>query len=388
MIVANLVGYLTLIAAAVLGLNILPEGAPRAFGMGLIAAYSVLFILSPDENSEPWKQHFYIFVQTLIVSILITFTPNNGVFLMLFFVLSAQAMMMLPRKQGFIWIAIFILATFITFMINTGLEEAFLSLLPYSAGYAFFGAFAVALADARAERKRSEELLAELQDAHKKLQDYASGMEQLVISEERNRLAREMHDTLGHQLTVASVQLEGAQRLVDTDPKRAADIIGTVREQVRVALNDLRRTVATLREPLDTDLSLPHALNKLVDSFDDATGLTVHLALPDDFTPIPETHRLALYRTAQESLTNVQRHAEAKNVWLKLSQDKPNYRVSLTISDDGHGFTEDTQPTGFGLRGLYERAAQLDGELQFSERDGGGALVYLSLPLPMEATDG
>ena len=176
---------------------------------------------------------------------------------------------------------------------------------------AFFGAFANALLRADAARRESQALLDELQQAHEQLQEYALRAEEMAVVEERNRLAREMHDTLGHRLTVASVQLEAAQRLCPTDAERAAGLVGTVREQVREALGELRGTVATLRSPVEADLQLRSALRRLMDHFEEATGLTIHRVLPDEMPPLPDAHRLALYRAAQEALTNVQKHAEA-----------------------------------------------------------------------------
>mgnify|MGYP001574446265 FL=1 len=203
-------------------------------------------------------------------------------------------------------------------------------------------------------------------------------MEQLTIAEERNRLAREMHDAVGHRLTVTAVQLEGAQRLIPTDPDRAARMIGAVRDEVKQALAELRRTVATLRSPLEVDLPLTHALARLATAFQEATGLNVHLTLPEDPPSIPEAGRLALYRAAQESLTNTQRHAKAKNIWLCLQTSKDN--ISLTAADDGVGFPTSMDGVGFGLRGLRERAAQLGGELRLETRPGGGAQLRFTLP--------
>ena len=136
-------------------------------------------------------------------------------------------------------------------------------------------------------RRESQALLADLQEAHSQLQEYALRAEEMAVVEERNRLAREMHDTLGHRLTVASVQLEGAQRLCDQDQERAAGMVGTVREQVREALGELRSTVATLRTPVEADLHLRSALRRLAAHFEEATGLAIHQVLPDEMPPCP-----------------------------------------------------------------------------------------------------
>jgi signal transduction histidine kinase len=203
------------------------------------------------------------------------------------------------------------------------------------------------------------------------------------VVEERNRLAREMHDTLGHRLTVASVQLEAAQRLCPTDAERAAGLVGTVREQIRGALGELRATVATLRTPVEADLHLRSSLRRLIDHFEAATGLTVHRVLPDELVSLPDSHRVALYRAAQEALTNVQKHAGASQVWLVLSSD--GSAVTLLVGDDGRGISRTGDGGGFGLSGLRERATQLDGELHLEPRPGGGTQLSFRLPLPEDS---
>jgi signal transduction histidine kinase len=193
-----------------------------------------------------------------------------------------------------------------------------------------------------------------------------------------------MHDTLGHRLTVASVQLEGAQRLCPTDPERAASMVGTVREQVREALGELRSTVATLRTPIEADLQLRSSLRRLVTHFEEATDIAVHRLLPEVIPDLPSEQRLALYRATQEALTNIQRHAEASQVWLVLTVSDD--AITLLVSDDGQGLTFSGKELGFGLQGMRERAAQLGGDLHLEPRRGGGAQLSFRLPLPQEKT--
>lgn len=201
------------------------------------------------------------------------------------------------------------------------------------------------------------------------------------MADERNRMARELHDSLGHRLTVAAVQLEGAQRLIPADAEKASRMVGTVREQVREGLSELRRTVAALRVPLGAGLPLDQAIAQVCGRFGQATGMAVHLA-PDAGPPLPEETRHALYRAAQEMLTNVQRHAQAGEVWIELHAS--DRRLSLAVSDNGVGLAQSDKGSGFGLRGLREGAAALGGELHLQPRSGGGTLVTLSLPAPSE----
>lgn len=376
------VGYVVLIAVAILGVQMLDPGIQRAIAIGLLVAFGVIFTLGPGDDAPDWKKHLHLAVLSTIIGGLLILQSAFGVFPMLFFILAPVAMMIFPQRIGFIWIGIFTIITGAIFLAVAAPLDAFMALLPFAAGYWFFGIFARAMASAEVARKESQRLLDELQIAHHQLQEYAAQIEELAVAEERNRLSREMHDTLGHRLTVAAVQLEGAQRLIPSDPERAAGMVGTVREQVREALGELRATVATLREPLATDLTITAALSRLVTSFDEATLLTAHLELPDDLPSLPHAHRLALYRAAQESLTNVQRHAQAQEVWVNLQTQKNS--IALIISDNGVGFPMDTEETAFGLRGMRERAVHLGGELHLETPEGGGARVKFILPLVKE----
>jgi signal transduction histidine kinase len=276
-------------------------------------------------------------------------------------------------------VAVFVLLTAASFAVGISPGEGLIGLFLYGVFYAFIAAFANVLARADAARRQSQALLAELQQAHEQLQEYALRSEELAVVEERNRLAREMHDTLGHRLTVAAVQLEAAQRLCPSDAEKAASLVGTVREQVREALGELRSTVATLRTPIEADLHLLSALRRLTDHFEKATGLTVHRVLPKELPTLPDAHRLAFFRAAQEALTNIQKHAEASQVWLVLSSEEG--AVTLLVTDDGKGISSSAGQTGFGLQGLRERAGQLGGELHLEPRTGGGAQLSLRLPL-------
>ena len=371
-------GLFTIGAVAVISFVSLDDPRARWIALGITLAFAALHLFQNHEG-ETFKLYLYFAIQTALAVSLIVLQPNAFASGILFFVLSATAMVCLPTPPALFWIGVFAVVTYFNFTLATNWGTGLVYVLPYVGGFLFFGTFGKSLRDAQIARQESQRLLEELQTTHRQLQDYASQVEQLTIAEERNRLAREMHDAVGHRLTVTAVQLEGAQRLIPTDPDRAARMIGAVRDEVKQALAELRRTVATLRAPLEVDLPLTHSLARLATAFQDATGLNVHLTLPEDLPSIPEAGRLALYRAAQESLTNAQRHAKAKNIWLSLQTSNDN--ISLTAADDGLGFPVSMNGVGFGLRGLRERAAQLGGELHLESRPGGGAQLRFCLPL-------
>ena len=377
----QLLAYGVVVAVGAIGLSLnLQAGRPWLPLAGLLLAFALVMSRTPRRGAPAWQAHLYLGAQAALAAAAMLVSQGPTVLASLYFVLSAEAMLLLPQRAGLAWIAAFGGITAAILLAVLGWPSGLLAAPMYAAGYFFFGVFALSMAEADAARRDSQALADELRAANTRLQEYAARIEELAVMQERGRLARELHDTLGHRLTVAAVQLEGAQRLIPADPGRAAGMVGTVREQVREALAELRRAVAALSTPVEADLSLTTGLSRLATAFEQATGLAVHRVLPDELPALPGPHRLALYRAAQEALTNVQRHACATQVWLLLGvQDGA---VTLLVGDDGKGLSLNGGRPGFGLRGLRERAAQLGGELHVEPRRGGG--TELSFRLPVE----
>lgn len=370
-------GWLTVLAVAIVSWLTIQEPVARWVGTGLCLAFGLTDIVPmiwPKAHN-----HFYYILAGTIITIGVFFTgPNTFAAPILFFVLSSKAMMMVPAREGLLWIAAFAVITYIFLTIVLGPLPGFVTLLPYLGGYVFFGAFGKNAQDADTARSEAQRLLSELQVAHAQLRETSAQVERLAVVDERNRLSRELHDSLGHRLTVAVVQLEGAQRLASTDPERAGRMVGTVREQMKEALADLRRTLQALRSPSEDDLPLGPALSKLTRQFQDATGLNVKLHVSPDLPPLPDQQRHTLYRGAQEALTNAQRHAQAGNVWVEVAPCSDGVR--LTIDDDGRGLSDDPA-TGLGLRGLRERADALGGALTLGPSSRGGAQIVVTVPV-------
>jgi len=379
----SIVAYLTLAGLTAAGLWQMDRILLRWLALGLLVGFGLLHSRLPEQDGSPQCQrtaNLIIALQTALVIVLIEATRTGFPFILLFLILSVTVMLYNPLRLGLVWLGGFILLTGLFFFEQEGLSAALWAMAIYAGGYLFFGVVTNALTQARMAERQNALLLGELQHKNRQLEEYAARVETLAVVEERNRLAREMHDSIGHRLTTAAVQLEGAQRLAASEPERAAAMIGAGRQQVREALQDLRRTVGRLREPVEIELSLPQALHRLAANFQEATGLPVHLELPENACAVTSSQRLALYRTAQEGLTNIQRHAAAHQAWLHL-ECSPD-RISMQVMDDGCGLLAGNPSTGFGLRGLRERAAQLDGAITLSDRPGGGTILAIQLPTP------
>lgn len=373
--------FFTILAVGGIGLAIaFGEGYPLRWA---ILALTLLFIATSVLGIMPLvvnhrRVHALLALQSGLVAGVLWLAPEMNFFLIWFYTMSVYGVLALPRPSAQRWIAVFAVLSVALLVRHYGWPDGLSVALIYVAGFAFFAAFAHLTYEAQQARARSEQLLAELRQAHRELQAYAAQAEALAVAEERNRLAREMHDTLGHRFTVAAVQLEAAERLIPTHPERAVGMVRTVREQVRAALTELRQTVAALRQPLESDLPLEVALRRLVDNFSAATGLPVALHLPEALPALTPPQRLTLYRATQEGLTNIQKHAQASRAWVTLIVDEG--RIRLTVRDDGRG-PQGNRSGGFGLRGLRERAAHLGGEVLFGPAPEGGSRLEVALPL-------
>jgi signal transduction histidine kinase len=376
--------YALLAAVLIIAVGNAPTPLARSATIVLLVVFGLLLALT-SAVSQPgapcWPAHLCVAAQTAVTTALMYLSDDWSLFAILFFMLSINVALLFPPHPAAAWIAVMTAISTAFGIAKWGWPGGLVALPLYGGGYSMSAIFANSLVRAETARRDSQALVEKLQATQGKMQEYAGRIEELAVVEERNRLAREMHDTLGHRLTVAAVQLEGAQRLIESDPGRAAQMVGTVREQVREALAELRQTVTALRAPVEADLSLPHALARLATHFEQATGITVHQVLPraEELPDLPDTHRLAVYRAAQEALTNIQRHAEASQVWLVLAGD--GGAVTLLVGDDGKGLSLSGDQAGFGLHGLRERAAQLGGEMHVEPRRGGGTQVSFRVPV-------
>ncbi|HWM89584.1 MAG TPA: sensor histidine kinase [Thermoanaerobaculia bacterium] len=197
-------------------------------------------------------------------------------------------------------------------------------------------------------------------------------------TEERNRLAREIHDTIAQDLSAIAFQLEAAEALLvqETEPERVRRSISAALDLTRKGLEEARRSVLDLRAAPLEGRALPAALAALVAE----AGPTVTFESAPGAVPLPPAVEVGLYRIAQEALQNALRHAAAAHVVLRL--ETASDRVRLTVQDDGKGFPEESASTSrFGLVGMRERARLLGGSFQVESSPGAGTRVTAEVPL-------
>jgi signal transduction histidine kinase len=218
-----------------------------------------------------------------------------------------------------------------------------------------------------------------LEDANQRLTSYALTLDQLATSRERNRLARELHDTIAHSLSGTAVQLEAARAVWDENPAESRQLVDQALDSTRSGLADTRRALQALRaEPLD-DLGIILSLRNLCEGMRNRSGLSIECILPERLEGWTSEVEQNLFRIAQEALENVIRHAQAGRARLELNQ-KDGW-LTLIISDDGIGFElQNTRhDQRFGIEGMQERAAMIGANLVIDSTPGKGTRVLLSV---------
>jgi signal transduction histidine kinase len=217
-------------------------------------------------------------------------------------------------------------------------------------------------------------------EANRQLRGYAATVEHLATSRERVRLARAMHDTLAHSLSALVVQLEAIDALQETDPAAAKTHLERVRQLARDGLTEARSAILDLRSSPVEESGLDLALAQLVERFGERNGVRTEWLLQGDPAPLLPAQANALYRIAEEGLDNVEYHAGATRVRTCLSYEGG---VTLSIEDDGQGFDPEMVPADrYGLVGIYERAALVDGKVDVSAAPNRGTTVTVHIAEP------
>jgi signal transduction histidine kinase len=214
-------------------------------------------------------------------------------------------------------------------------------------------------------------------EARQRTEALAAEVAQLAAANERNRMAREIHDTLGHYLTVIHVQLEAARVVIGSDTERGMLAVTRAQALAKDGLTAVRQSVKALREEGSVD-GIAEQIASLVDSVRDER-FSVTLTISGTPRPVSAAVALALHRTTLEALTNVRKHAYAAHVEIALAF-RDTGLVQLRVHDDGKGAAEETVGTGFGLKGIRERAEQLKGSANYRMAPNEGFTLDVELP--------
>lgn len=343
------------------------------FALGGLYTTIALLGHCADRENRAWETGQFL-VQCGVATAMIYVSPVQGFFNIIVLPLVSEAFFDFKWPGAAAASGWLFAATVGVFWYRYGWQAVPEASVNFLAAFAFTIAFTIIARQAMTAKERAEELQQELQGANAQLRAQAAQAEDLATTRERNRVAREIHDGVGHYLTVVKTQLDAAAAILPTQPDQALAAITKAAKLTGEALDDVRRSVGTLR----TDAArppLPEALRQLAAHGEPVPTLTVE----GPPRPLPPGVEHALYRAAQEGLTNIRKHARATRALVRLDFRTPQ-RVVLELADNGVGSADATSGTGFGLRGLRERVEVLGGRVQAGNQPGGGYLLTIEVP--------
>ena len=214
--------------------------------------------------------------------------------------------------------------------------------------------------------KEVNTLYSQLKNVNEQLQEYAQMTEKMARTRERNRLAREIHDTIGHVLTEIVMGLDACLTIVEISPEMTKHQLEVISDVARTGITDVRRSVSALRPDALERLNLKFAIQKMISDMTGLGDVKVYFSCEESELKFDEDEEMAIYRVIQESITNSVRHGKAKTIWITIKKEAGIVR--LRIKDDGTGCKE--IKSGFGTKHIRERIGMLGGTVNFDGSHG------------------
>jgi signal transduction histidine kinase len=288
--------------------------------------------------------------------------------------LAGQSVVLFTRRMMFVVCSIMWVALVVPMAILAGWGAAAVLGMFFLAGIVFVVVITQLAVKEQRARAEVERLLIELKEANEKLREHAAQVEEISTLTERNRLAREIHDSLGHYLTVVIVQIEAAMVLLEKDRELSLEGLRKAQTLAQKGLAEVRRSVKTLRASADEPRSL---IDSMLTLFEEcrASGVATEFQLLGTPRKLSPPAELTLYRAAQEGLTNVRKHSQAESATVTL--DYSGETVRLVVHDDGVGASGSEK--GFGLVGIHERVQVLGGEVRIDTAANQGFTLEIGL---------
>lgn len=360
----NLSIYLALTVMIVIG----AFGPPTLAGRAAVIAFCLLFGVAHTFGyyaiDSPRRAVAYFAIQTLLVTgMLIVGRPSDAFSFLLFF-LSLQAVLTLPMRFAVAWIVVFYLIDGAAALWRFGMP-GLVNILFNTAVYFFSGVFGNALRQAEVARADNQQLLEELRIAQRRVQD-------LAVADERNRLARELHDSVKQQVFATIMQLGAARVLLDRDPSAAHAHLLEAEQLAQQSGAELSLLIHELRPMALGEKGLVAAIQAYAADWSRQSNIAADVRVRGECVLAPDVEH-ALLRVTQEALANVARHSQASAVTVDL--DLAADAVTLTIGDNGRGFDTRAAARGVGLASMRERLEALGGRLRVESSPGAGTTI-------------
>jgi len=354
-------------------------GDYRFWLLALLTVYLILLFLEPFIiRRNRLLTNIYFVLQTGIICTVALISPNVDFWTALFLPLVVQDMHIFPQRTGFMITGIFTMIMTILMLLGPGPRVGLPLIFVNGIAYFLFAAFIAIIREAEASNK-------ELQAANRQLQSYTTQAEEMAVLQERNRLARELHDSVTQSLHSSTLLAEAGQRVAGSgDIERARGYLIRLGEISQQALKEMRLLVYELRPLGLSGVGLVGALQQRLDAVERRSGVEVQLSLEEELE-LPANIEEELFRIAMEALNNALKHANPTTltVTLRKEDDCDIPCIELSIMDDGIGFDPEMKDDegGLGLISMGERIEKLGGELTILSAPGEGTQVKACVDL-------
>ena len=339
-----------------------------------LGIYGFAFI---QQNHNLSIKLIYFLLQVVIGGLIVYFGKGVGINAFILLPLVAHTAMALDQE----WMLITNAGIFITYVISimsfsNDWAVVWKGLPIFFAGQVFILIFTEMAYTEQKARINVEKMAAELSDANRHLSEYATQVKDLTISQERNRLAREIHDGLGHSLTTINMQIKAALEIMQNNPEQAIHLLETAQQLSSDALRDVRNSVSSLREDNLNDISLVERINHLLEASRSQDREIIFKVNGSPRVISPQVD-VSLFRVVQEAVNNAIKHSNSTQVQILLDFDQCN-QIKLLVQDNGLG--TDSLEGGFGLIGMKERIRLINGLVEINTAKGQGFCIKVTVP--------
>lgn len=354
--------------------------------MGMLGIYLALMLVGPFLLARaPFWLHILNGLQTLIPLTLLLTIGDIDYFSLLFIPPCTQSILNLPRRTALIWIGVIIAAMSAALLMKFPLTESIGFVIIYPTAIFLFTALSYLAKQAMEAQNRSEALLADLQKANTQLQEYAIQVQELAVTRERNRLARELHDSVTQIIFGLTLSAQAARILLDRNPARVAAELDHLQTLAQNALAEMRALVQELHPHPRAEETLPVLITRLAAELKASHGLTVDVRVAGERL-LPQNMQNELCRITQEALNNIVKHAKTSQASVTLDLTRAGF-LTLLIEDQGIGFNTagyHAQPGHLGLISMQERVESLGGSLSIQSQPGQGTRIRVEIALEQE----
>jgi signal transduction histidine kinase len=377
--------YLILAAVALRGAVVTSDAPYFLEVLMLLAVYGLLLLaetrlIHAKSGDFALLVAIYLLLQAVLVTVLLIVSDYEDFLALLFIPLSLDAVTFFGRRFGYLCIAIFSLALTGALLFSSEGPIFGLAMGGLYSGVCFlFGGYASQVQKAEAVHKQNQSTINELQIAHRQLQGYADQVENLAVEHERNRLARDLHDSVTQTVFSMNLATQSTRLLLDKDPLRASGQLLRLEELAANALREIQSLVSQLKPPSLTEEGLPAALRRLADERGSRDGMQISLEIHGEKT-LSEAETQGLYSVAHEALINVLKHSGTREASVRLNLS--NDHTCLEIEDHGLGFDPQAQVVNqrghLGLAGMSERAREIGWRLSVESRPHQGTRILVT----------